>query len=127
MAGPTVKFVGAAELRVGLRRLGDGADDPDVARRGAELVADEVRERTPVDSGDLVVSIRVEQATPSAAVVAGSPSIPYAGVQEYGWPARNIDAQHYMADAADESADDVTDIYAEHVGGLVIDVGEMTR
>lgn len=123
MAGGAVELVGAVELRAALARLGDQADDPKVAQRAAELVADAARDRVPVKSGDLLGTIHVEPALPAAVVVAGSPAIPYAGVQEYGWPARGIEGSHYLEEAADDKADDVAEIYAEHVGGLVVDVG----
>ena len=126
MAGPTVKVVGAAELQAGLRHLGAEAADPDVAKRGAELVVDAARDRAPVASGALVGSIRVEMALPDAAVVAGSPAVPYAGVQEFGWPARGIAGTHYLADAADDQADDVQELYGEHVSALVVDIDRMT-
>lgn len=126
MAGPTVELVGAAELRLGLRRLGAEAADPAIARRGAELVAQAARDRAPVDTGALQATIGVEVALPSAQVVAGSPAVPYAGVHEYGWPERGIVGQHYLEGAADDQADDVTDLYADQVGGLVTDIERMT-
>lgn len=126
MATPTVELVGATELRLALGRLGDQAADPAVAERAAELVAAEARDRVPVLSGALQDTIAVEPAIPAADVVAGSSAVPYAGVQEFGWPARHIEGSHYLADAAADQADDVAELYAEHVGGLVVDVGRTT-
>lgn len=126
MATPTVAIVGATELRLALGRLGDKAADPAIAQRAAELVATEARDRVPVASGALYATIDVQPALPAALVVAGSPAVPYAGVQEYGWAARGIEARHYLGGAADDQADEVAELYADHVGGLVVDVGRTT-
>jgi hypothetical protein len=127
VAAGAVELVGATELRVALDRLGKGAADPRIAEDAAELVAAEARDLAPYLHGALTDSIRVERALPAATVVAGSSSVPYAGVQEYGWPARGIQGRHYLEGAVHDQADDVTNLYADRVGALVVEVGATTR
>ena len=50
-------------------------------------------------TGRLVKSIRQGKAKTQAIVRAGSKPVPYAGVINYGWPARNITPVHFLNDA----------------------------
>lgn len=61
---------------------------------------------TPVGvSGRLVKSVRQGKAKSFAVVRAGSKSVPYAGVQNYGWDARNIRPVYFLNDALEANRD----------------------
>ena len=117
MAGkPVVRVEGARELRRTLRRAGDDlADLKDVHGRVAEKVAVAARPRAPWMTGRLSGSIRTGATKTSAIVRAGGSSIPYAGVQEFGWPRRGISPQPFVVPAAHDTEAAWT---AEYVDGI---------
>lgn len=53
----------------------------------------------PRRSGALASTIRAGRGKTKAVVRAGFASVPYAGVQHYGWPARNITPKPFFTDA----------------------------
>lgn len=53
----------------------------------------------PVSSGRLAGTLRAGRGKTKAVVRAGTAGVPYAGVLEYGWPARNIAPQSFLRDA----------------------------
>lgn len=61
----------------------------------------------PVLTGTLAGTLRAGRGKTKAVVRAGGARAPYAGVQEYGWPARNIAAQHYLTAALQSERSDV--------------------
>jgi hypothetical protein len=66
-----------------------------VAALGATIAAANVHS----DSGALAADVRGNRAKSKAVITAGRASLPYAGVQNYGWPAHNISAQGFMQKA----------------------------
>lgn len=86
----------------GLQELGAEVDDlkdvfSDIATEAAGIAAD----HAPEASGALAADIRGNRAKSKAVVTAGRAAIPYAGVQNYGWPERGIEPTGFMQ-AADE-------------------------
>lgn len=97
-----VEIIGDREAARAFSRFAAYVDDMsrplgDLAREG-EGVA---REVAPVLSGALVSSIVGEASRSEATVTAEAE---YAGVQNYGWPARNIEASRFM-EAGEEAID----------------------
>lgn len=122
MAGgrPAVRVEGVTATQQGLRRMaGRIADTERPAERGADRIAETARALAPRRSGALSESIDVQVSDGVATVTAGGRDVPYAGVQEYGWPARHVPAQPYLGPAADEHRDDVVDEYRDHVADNV--------
>jgi hypothetical protein len=125
MAGtPAGELVGAAETRRALGRMAADLDDPATPHRAAELVMARADDLVPRVSGDLAATLRVVDVEGGAQVVAGSALVPYAGVIEYGWPARGIRPQSYLTAALDQRAEAIHDVYADRVGDLVERVGQ---
>jgi hypothetical protein len=115
---PTVQ--GADELRRALRRMSDRLDDMEGTHASAgEKIATVARAIVPRVSGALADSIEVETTPEGSAVVAGSFLVPYAGVINSGWPARNIDAQPYLDEAAELAGGDAAAVYVDRVEDLV--------
>ena len=50
-------------------------------------------------TGALASSVVGNPSAEKAQIMAGSAAVPYAGVQEYGWPEKNINAQPYLRPA----------------------------
>ena len=61
--------------------------------------------------GALQASIRSSGTKTAGVVRAGGGSVPYAGVQEFGWPARGIPAQPYLTAALVEIEPQILDLY----------------
>lgn len=105
MAGGVVKVTGIRELARSMRQLGATFDDlndafSDIAVQGARLAA----EFAPFRTGRLARAVRGTKRQKNKAVVrvALREASEYAGVINYGWPKRNIQASEFMqkADAA---------------------------
>lgn len=112
----SVRVEGVAPTQAGLRRLSGRIADTDTpAERSAREVADAARANAPFKSGALRDSIEVAVDNGVGLVVAGGRDVPYAGVQEYGWPERNVPGTGYLRSAADEGRDDVAEAYRDHV------------
>ncbi len=75
---------------------GDVEDVKDTMARIAKLGAQYASSFAPKLSGALSSSIRGNRAKARAVVTAGRAATPYAGVQNYGWPKRNIPATSFM-------------------------------
>lgn len=101
MAEPTVRVRGARELRAALKRAGVSLQDlKDANAAVGQLVADAAAAVAPRRTGRLAGSLRPAKAAGRARVMAGGASVPYAGPIHWGWPARGIAAQPFIADTA---------------------------
>lgn len=97
MAGSGVRVEGMAELLSKLERLGVNLDDlrtpfRPVAVRAARFASSFAPRR----SGALAGSVRPGTSRNKAFITAGGLSVPYAAVQNYGWPARGIRPSSFM-------------------------------
>lgn len=95
----------------------------------AKIVAEKAQELAPVGSDDrairpgaLKLSIRA-RATPYAAfVTAGNSAVPYAGVQNTGWPAHNITGTKFLWRARDAKVSEVAAMYRVAIDRLIAQV-----
>lgn len=98
------RVTGLKETLRDLSKLGLDVDDfkdsfSSIAARGASLAAGFVNS----DSGALAGTLRGNRAKNKAVVMAGRGKTKnYAGVQNYGWPRRNIPAQAFMQKADEQ-------------------------
>lgn len=101
---PAVRVVGAAQLRRTLRAAGRELDDlKDANAAAAAYVAAVARTTAPRRSGRLASSLRGNRAAGRARVSAGGASLPYAGPIHWGWPARGIEPQPWVSEAAEQT------------------------
>lgn len=101
MARPMVEVVGARRLRSTLRKAGkDLTVMKEANAAAAGIVLDDARRRAPVRTGALKSTLRSTGTTTSGIVRAGYKRLPYAGPIHWGWPARNIKPNPFVADAA---------------------------
>jgi phage gpG-like protein len=120
VTGTAVEVVGAKELRRTLRKAGD--DLSDFAQANAEagrIVAGEAPNWIRSRSGALAGSIRPGAAKTQAVVRAGGARIPYAGVVEWGWPARHIRPRPYLTTAAKVTEPTWTGAYLTRLEAIV--------
>lgn len=100
----TVRVEGAAKLRRALRRAGVELDElKDAHARVAALVAQLSIPRAPRRTGRLAASTRGNRAAGRARVSAGGAALPYGPPIHWGWPARGIKAQPWLAATAADS------------------------
>ena len=109
MAGDTLKFSadGARVEITGLRstirdlqRMGVEAEElKDLMGSIGDLIADAARPLARRATGTMAGSIRPGRVKTRAVIRAGGARIPYAGVQHYGWAARNITPNPYLTQA----------------------------
>lgn len=96
-----VRVEGLRELRRGLRQLGeDTADLKEANAAAAAIVASAAAARAPRRTGRLAATVKGNRAVGRATVRGGGARVPYAGPVHWGWPARHIDGQPFVVDAA---------------------------
>lgn len=117
-SGPTVD--GAPQLQRAFRRMADSLDDiASTHDAAAQPILASARTAVPIQTGALLDTIRIESEPGGSAVVAGSDRVRYAGVINYGWPDRNIEAQPYLDDPATDGREDVPAVYDGKVDDLI--------
>jgi len=115
-----VEVEGGRELRKSLKGVEDGLKDLQAAHAAAAgIVAAAAPSYAPLLSGALAGSIRGSGAKAAATVRAGGAKVPYAGVQEYGWPARNIPPQPFLRPAATDTESEWVPVYQARVEELL--------
>jgi hypothetical protein len=70
-------------------------------------------------TGALASSVKGNASNDKAQILAGSNVVPYAGVQEYGWPAKNIQAQPYLRPAVFDNMDYIVEKYNKYIESIV--------
>lgn len=70
-------------------------------------------------TGALASSVKGNPSNEKAQILAGSESVPYAGVQEYGWPAKNIQAQPYLRPAVFNNMGYIVEKYNKYIESIV--------
>lgn len=92
-----VKLEGTKELQDLLIKLGkDLESNSELNEELSSNLAQKASSIAPRLTGSLASSIVGNPSPQKAQIVAGSAAVPYAGVIEYGWPAKNIQAQPYL-------------------------------
>lgn len=100
MARSGVYVEGLRETVRSLERLGTEVTDlKDAFKRIGNIVVQEAQQRAPKKTGALAGSIKPSNTKNKSNIRAGSARVPYAGVQEWGWPSHNITGQHYLSGA----------------------------
>lgn len=114
------KVEGAARLRRSLGKAGaDMAELTATNKKAAGIVADRARQKAPVGpdfGGHIRDTVRAGATRKTAVVRVGNKRMPYGNPQHWGWPARNIAANPWVSEAAQETESQWVDVY---YGGLV--------
>jgi hypothetical protein len=101
VAGYTVTIKGVNEVIRSLKQYQGAVDDlKDANAAIGNKVAVTAKATAPYLSGRLAGTVRANRAMKKVQIKAGGAAVPYAGVIEYGWPARNIEAQPFLRRAA---------------------------
>lgn len=114
-----IQVTGLNELYAGLKSAPGRLDrELGKANRRAvnEAIRPPVRAGAPHRSGRLESSVRGAASAKTAALMVGDNNkVPYAGVINFGWPARNISPQEFIYSGIDEGTEKMMKIYLEHV------------
>ena len=118
--GVTYEVVGGARLRATLKDVEHGLEDlTKIHQEVAEIAASRARMKVPVLTGQLRSTIRASGTQRMAVIRAGFAKVPYAGVQEWGWPKRHIRERSYMRDGAHETEPQWRKLYDDKVDDLL--------
>lgn len=114
--GAQVRVEGLSRLRRTLRKAGHDLEDlKDVNAAVAAIVVQAAGAYAPRRTGALAASPRPSRAKARARVLAGGARVPYAGPIHWGWPARNIQAQPWLSQAAQATEPQWTGTYRQGV------------
>ena len=112
-----VEVKGAEQLAASMRAAGrDLADWSAVNEDAAAIIANDARGRAPRRSGRLSASIRPAGTRDEARVDVG---VVYAGVQEFGWPRRNIRGTPYLYPALADTERRTMALYSDRVDEVI--------
>ncbi len=119
MANFTVKVKGVNEVVRSFKQYGGAIDDLKNANANIGMkVATTAKATAPLLTGNLQRSIRPNRASARVQIKAGGAAVPYAGVQEYGWPLRGIQAQPFLRRAAWDERDYTKEQYTQNLMDL---------
>lgn len=119
--GGKIQIDGLKETQRALREMSDDLKTKmkETHRQAAEVVVEGSKRYVPFRTGKLAASIRAAATMTSGKVRVGSASVPYAGPIHFGWPARSIKPQPFIYDAMDVRRQEVLEIYAARITGLI--------
>lgn len=108
ISGSGLEITGLRETIRNLERYGADVSDLKAAfQKIGNIVVGEAQSLAPKKSGALAASIRPSNTKNKSIVRAGSARVPYAGVQHFGWPRRNIKATNYLYKASESKQAEV--------------------
>ena len=120
---PKVEVKNLKSLQREVRRVKDkelNAEMKKANKAAAGVAVEKGKPKAPKVSGSLASSIKAANSAKYAAVKAGSPKkVPYAGVQHFGWPARNIQPQPFLDEAIRENFGEIRDTYEDALRAVV--------
>lgn len=103
-----------------LEKFGVEVNDLKAAfKRIGSMVASDAQSLAPHLSGTLAGSIRPSNTKNKAVIRAGGARIPYAGVQNYGWPRHNIEGTHFMQTAVERNQGKAVNMMDEELSSLI--------
>ncbi len=113
-AGITIK--GIKEVTDTLNKLGkDLESNIELNKELSTTLSQKASAMAPKLTGDLASSVLGNPSAEKAQILAGSAGVPYAGVIEYGWPNRNIQAQPYLNPAVRDSMGYIIEKYNDSI------------
>ena len=122
--GTVMRIEGFNKTVRALHRAGAETQDmKDLMHSPGSLVVKTARPLTPHKTGHLAGSIRAGRGKTKAVVTAGRKSIPYAGVQHYGWPAHHIKASMFLVKALEVKNEEIVRNLIKGIGEICTKLG----
>ena len=114
--GINVVVKGVDNIQLLLSKLGkDIESNSGLNRNISSLVAKKASAIAPKLSGALASSIVGNGTSERAHIVAGSSTVPYAGVIEYGWPQKGREARPYLMPAVNNNMKEIVQEYGKGI------------
>ncbi len=116
MASKALYVVGQRRFVATMRKAGADMDElKEVNAQAARVALPAVRALVPRRTGTLAGSIRAGATKRAGVVRAGRKSVPYAGVINYGWPARHITGRLFANNGVARTEPTWTKLYERFV------------
>jgi hypothetical protein len=110
-----VVLKGLAETLTAFRAFLEAVEDIDTIQDLGSKIVNRATALAPIRSGALSASITSEPQKGGVKIYAGSDSVPYAGVIEYGWPQRGRAAKPYLPPAVKEYSGEIARAYEDGI------------
>jgi phage gpG-like protein len=116
MAEADITIKGVKQVTDTLTKLGkDLESNIELNKELSTTLSQKASAMAPRLTGALASSVQGNPSAEKAQILAGSAAVPYAGVIEYGWPDRNIDAQPYLNPAVNDNMGYIIEKYNESI------------
>ncbi len=114
--GFSVVVKGVDNIQLLLSKLGkDIESNSELNKNISSFVAKKASAIAPKLSGALASSIVGNGTSERAQIVAGSSTVPYAGVIEYGWPQKGREARPYLMPAVNNNMKEIVQEYGKGI------------
>jgi len=111
---------GVNEVKASLDKIEKGIkENLELNKELSNTLAQKASAMAPRLTGALASSVVGNGSSERAQIVAGSASVPYAGVIEYGWPNKNIKAQPYLIPAVNNNMGYIIQKYEDSIKDIV--------
>jgi len=116
MAEADITIKGVKQVTDTLTKLGkDLESNIELNKELSTTLSQKASAMAPRLTGALASSVQGNPSAEKAQILAGSAAVPYAGVIEYGWPDRNIDAQPYLNPAVHDNLGYIIEKYNDSI------------
>jgi phage gpG-like protein len=116
MAEVNVSIQGVKEVTDSLNKMARSLESNiELNKELSTNLAQKASALAPRLTGALASSVQGNPSAEKAQILAGSAAVPYAGVIEYGWPQRNIEAQPYLNPAVNDNMGYIIEKYNDSI------------
>jgi phage gpG-like protein len=116
MAEANISIQGVKEVTDSLNKMArDLESNIELNKELSTTLSQKASAMAPKLTGALASSVVGNPSAEKAQILAGSAAVPYAGVQEYGWPERNIRPQPYLNPAVNNNMGYIIEKYNDSI------------
>jgi hypothetical protein len=116
----SISVEGEAQVKAALAKVENGLTERlTLNKELSEELSRKASAMAPRLTGELASSVKGNPSNEKAQILAGGAGVPYAGVQEYGWPAKNIQAQPYLRPAVYDNMGYIVEKYNNYIESIV--------
>ena len=120
MAEANISIQGVKEVTDSLNKLArDLESNIELNKELSATLSQKASAMAPKLTGALASSVVGNPSAEKAQILAGSAAVPYAGVQEYGWPERNIRPQPYLNPAVKDNIGYIIEKYNDSIQAAI--------
>ena len=116
MAEAGITIQGVKEVKDSLNKLARELESNiELNKELSTTLSQKASAMAPKLTGALASSVQGNPSAEKAQILAGSAAVPYAGVIEYGWPAKNKQAQPYLNPAVNNNIGYIIEKYNDSI------------